>query len=117
MRRAAKRDSNEQEIIYALLQVGATVGQLNDDALPDLVVGFRGENYLLEVKTPTGRLTKAQAAWWAKPWNGHRAIVRNVDEALDAIGLDWQERTLDKTFCGATLGEVTGFASVDDLGC
>ena len=112
MRRAAKRDSNEQEIIYALLQVGATVEQLNDDALPDLVVGFRGENYLLEVKTSTGRLTKAQAAWWAKPWNGHRAIVRDVDAALKAIGLDWEEETLDQTF-----GSVTGHAGPDDLGC
>lgn len=110
MRRAAKRDSNEQEIIYALQQIGATVEQLNDDALPDLIVGFRGENYLLEVKTSTGRLTTAQAAWWANPWNGHRAIVRNVDDALNAIGLDWEELTLDKTFCGATLGEVTGHA-------
>ena len=115
MRRAAKRDGNEAEIIQVLQQVGADVYKLNDKALPDLLVGFRGTNYLLEVKMPKGKLTQAQKAWWDKPYNGQRAIVHSVDEALDAIGLDWDDWTIDKTF-GPTLGEVTGIASVDDLG-
>jgi hypothetical protein len=86
MRLAAKRDSNEAEIVAALLDAGATVERLNDPALPDLLVGYKGLNWLLEVKTARGRLTKAQQAWWAKPWAGQRAIVRTPDEALETIG-------------------------------
>ena len=88
MRRDAKRDGNEAEIIQALEQVGATVERLNDGAIPDLLVGFRGQNYLLEVKMPqTGRLTEAQKAWWQNVWwLGQRAIVTKPEEALREIG-------------------------------
>ena len=48
MRRyAARRDANEGEIVRALEKVGASVLRLHDI---DLLVGFRGRNYLLEVK-------------------------------------------------------------------
>ena len=88
MRRDAKRDGNESEIVQALEQSGATVERLNDGALPDLLVGFRGHNYLLEVKMPkTGRLTEAQKAWWQNVWwSGQRAIVTTPEEALREIG-------------------------------
>ena len=81
---AAIRDKNEQEIIDALISAGATVYQLG--APCDLVVGFKDRNYLIEVKTPGGRLTAKQRRWWSSDWAGQRAIVRNAQEALVAIG-------------------------------
>jgi len=88
MRYAAKRDTNEAEIVAVLEKIGATVERLNDAALPDLLVGFRGTNFLLEVKVPqTGRLTEVQKAWWQNVWwSGQRAIVTTTEEALREIG-------------------------------
>ena len=58
MRRDAKVDQNQQEIITALRQIGASVYPLHfaGKGCPDLLVGFRGRNYLIFVKTERGRL-------------------------------------------------------------
>ena len=52
MRRAAKIDANQTEIVKALRQVGASVQSLasTGKGCPDLLVGFRGVNWLLEIK-------------------------------------------------------------------
>jgi len=81
----AKRDMNEQRIVDALRGVGATVRHLNAPGIPDLLVGYRGVNYLLEVKTKTGKLTAAEQTFFDE-WRGQCAIVRTVDEALKVIG-------------------------------
>lgn len=90
---AKKRDANEPAIVKALQAVGATVVKLNGPGQPDLLVGWRGSTYLLEVKLPLGPrggstdrvLTECQEQWWAK-WKGMPAVVvRNPDDALRAI--------------------------------
>ena len=78
----ARRDANEKDIVAALEAVGATVERLD---VIDLLCGFRGINYLLEVKTAAGALSKKQSDW-IMAWNGGIYIVRTVDEALRAIG-------------------------------
>ena len=78
----ARRDSNEKEIVDALKAVGASVERLD---VIDLLCGYRGINYLLEVKTPDGALNEKQSDW-IRAWNGGIYIVRTVDEALRAIG-------------------------------
>lgn len=93
MRRAARVDVNQAEIVHALRCVGASVQSLAavGQGVPDLLVGRRGVNFLLEVKdgdAPMGqqRLTEHQADWHAR-WSGDVRIVRSVDEALRAIGV------------------------------
>lgn len=82
MRRAARRDANEPDVIKALRQVGATVVQQD---WCDLVVGYRGQNYLLEVKTESGDLKPSQERLLSE-WRGHYAIVRSPADALKEIG-------------------------------
>lgn len=104
--RAARRDANEAAIVAALDAAGAAVEQL-DPPLPDLLVSYRGELYLLEVKDhDAGRetraakrrnhagdvpasLTEQQVAWW-RSWEerGGRppTVVLDAAEALAAIG-------------------------------
>lgn len=104
-RHAARRDENEPAIADALRAAGATVVYRNGKGEPDLDVGFRGENYKLEVKLPLGprggkrgggstrpgqggdgTLTADQIKWWAA-WRGRPpVIVRTPEEALRAIG-------------------------------
>jgi hypothetical protein len=87
MRRAARVDANHGVIVAALRQVGASVQDLAavGKGCPDLLVGYRGHNFVLEVKAPKGTSTPAQVAWHAD-WRGDVRIVRDVDEALHVIG-------------------------------
>ena len=82
LRYDARRDENEPEIVEALEAVGAKVLRLDDI---DLLVGFRGVNYLLEVKMPKGRLNKKQEKFF-RGWVGQVNIVRTVNQALRLIG-------------------------------
>lgn len=93
-RRDARRDANEAAIVAAMTAAGASVTPVSAKGAPDLLVGFRGETTLLEVKreegpkggTSRGRLTKDQIAWRAA-WRGRPpVIVRTPAEALAAIG-------------------------------
>jgi hypothetical protein len=82
-------DANQGDIVQALRKVGAVVVLLTvlGDGIPDLLVGFRGETFLLEVKTAKGRLEEAQEVFIAT-WRGRPVrVVRTVDEAFAAIGL------------------------------
>lgn len=85
-RRAAKRDSNEPAIINALKYAGARVWQISAPGVPDLLVSFRGETFLLETKARGGRLTDEQKYFFETWTGGAVAIVRSVDDALRAIG-------------------------------
>ena len=87
-----QRDANEPDIVLALEQVGATVVRMDDPC--DLLVGFRGRNYLFEVKLPPGprggqshsELTQAQVvfvAWWR---GDVPRVVRTPGQALIEIG-------------------------------
>lgn len=80
----ARRDSNEKSIIKVLQSFGATVHRLSEPV--DLLVGYKGVNYLIEIKTETGTLTKKQSEF-VKSWKGRYAICRNETEALFAIGI------------------------------
>lgn len=85
-RRNPKRDGNESEIVKALRRVGASVQPLSAKGCPDILCGFRGVNILLEIKDAKGEETDDQKQW-AALWQGQRAVVRSVDEALAAIGV------------------------------
>ena len=80
------RDKNEPAIIQALVAVGATVQQAD---FCDLVVGFRGQNYLIEVKNPEGKnkIEESQAKL-LETWRGQYEIVKTADEALRVIGVN-----------------------------
>lgn len=99
MRRAARKDDNQREIERALIAVGCSVLDLSPvgQGCPDMLVGYRGRNMLMEVKRQKakgqreGKLTETQERFFAK-WRGPVFVVKNVDEALAAIGAkEWEE--------------------------
>ena len=80
-RYAKKRDANELEIVQALEVLGFSVERL--DTPVDLLVGKFGVTLLVEVKTKTGKLTKAQKKFINRDWQGGAVIVaQNVDDIL-----------------------------------
>ena len=80
--RAKKRDANEPEIVKALRDIGCEV-ELLDDPL-DLLVGYRGENFLIEVKGKDGKWTSAQEDFIPK-WTGKLAVVRTPEQAIGVV--------------------------------
>lgn len=80
-----RRDANEPGIVAALRAVGATVEQLSLADGPDLLVGFAGENFLLEVKTAKGKLKPGQVKW-QEQWHGASYVARSPLEALSILG-------------------------------
>lgn len=92
MRRAARVDDNQAEIVAALRKIGATVTSTAaiGKGFPDLAVGWREMTFLLEIKDPSKppskrKLTADEADWHAA-WRGHAAVVESVEQAIEAIG-------------------------------
>ena len=98
MRRAAKVDENQKEIVAALRKAGISVQLLHavGGGCPDALAGIPdGSNVLLEIKDgkkpPSARkLTPAQVDWHAA-WRGRVVVVTNVNEALQACGVAFRE--------------------------
>jgi hypothetical protein len=91
MRRAAKVDANQAEIVAALRKIGASVQPLHavGAGCPDLLVGWRGITTLLEVKDgkkpPSARkLTEDQVRWHAE-WRGQVTVVETIEQAIEAV--------------------------------
>lgn len=61
------RDGNEREIVDALEAHGATVQrQAGRNGRPDLLVGYGGQNTLMEVKNPNTRRSGASDSGWVR---------------------------------------------------
>ncbi len=89
MRLRARVDANHGQIVAALRQMGASVFDASrmGRGCPDLLVGFRGETYLVEVKDgekvkSARKLTPAQVSF-REVWRGRPAVtVESVDDAV-----------------------------------
>jgi hypothetical protein len=85
-------DANQREVVAALRGAGATVQPLHavGEGCPDLLVGYKGLNLLLEVKDggkpPSAQKLTPQQEIWHRDWRGHRVVVNSPEDALAAIG-------------------------------
>lgn len=86
---SARKDETQAEIVDAIRKAGASVEVLEParlGGLPDLLVGFRGRNVLIEAKADDGDLSIEQQVWHGC-WRGEKPhVVRSAYEALIAIG-------------------------------
>jgi hypothetical protein len=91
MRIAAKTDRNQREIVAALQAIGASVAITSavGKGFPDLVVGMRGRNWLLEIKhgalSPSRRKLTPDQIEFKAGWRGHWAVVNSADEAIEVV--------------------------------
>ena len=97
-RRAAKIDGNQYDIVDALIAAGASVQTLANVGFgcPDLLIGYRGINFLIEIKDPAQapnkrRFNSHQKTWHAL-WKGKAHLVETVDQALLVVGAVKQGR-------------------------
>ena len=83
MRRAARVDQTQREIVRALERAGCQVKVIG---LPfDLLVARAGHLYLLECKSKGGKLTAGQERDMALGWPV--TVVWTAEHALRAVGL------------------------------
>ncbi len=97
MRRRGKVDGNHTAVVKALRQIGAVVQSLADlgKGVPDLLVGFRGRNHLLEVKDgalpPSKRALTPDEAKWSTAWKGAPVVVvYGPEEAIRTVTGGWE---------------------------
>ena len=92
MRRNAKVDDNQPQIVEWLCKAGATVQSLAmvGRGCPDIVVGYRGQNYLMEIKDgnkpPSARRLTPDQEHWHDSWAGTVHVVEHPESALLIIG-------------------------------
>ncbi len=93
MRRASKTDANQNEIVEALRAVGCSVQTLAfaGKGIPDLLVGYQGDNLLMEIKdgslVPSARRLTPDQIEWHRNWRGRVVVVTTIAEALAAVGV------------------------------
>lgn len=86
-RRAARVDANQVQIVAALRKAGATVQHLHTvgGGMPDLLVGYRAQNFAIECKLPGEPLNDLQRVWM-EGWRGQACVAHTPEEALRSIG-------------------------------
>jgi hypothetical protein len=92
MRRAGRRDDNHREIVLALRDIpGLSVADTANlgDGFPDLVIGYRGVNLLVEIKdgskVPSKQKLTESEQKFHNGWNGQVCVALTVDDVLNAI--------------------------------
>jgi len=90
MRDKASLDANHTEIVAQLRQIGATVVDLAKvgKGCPDLLVGWRGKTYLMEIKTKTGHMRATQEQFFRSWTGGYIAVVRSFDDAYSVLTME-----------------------------
>lgn len=93
MRRAARTDANQIQVVSALRAAGAKVQDLSSvgQGVPDLLCKYQGAFYLIEVKDgrkppSQRRLTDDQVKWHEEWKSAFLGVVESPDEALKFIG-------------------------------
>jgi hypothetical protein len=90
--KAKRVDDNQKELVRRMRLIpNLTVAHIHTigQGVPDLLVGYRGKNYLFEVKDPTKRpsarkLTEAEEKFHQQ-WTGTIHVVMTLDDVLDVL--------------------------------
>lgn len=91
MRRAARVDGNQKQIVDGLRRFGASVlitSQLKNCF--DILVGYKGINYIMEIKDgdkpkSQRKLTKGEQEFKDRWKGGEYFIVESLDKAIEII--------------------------------
>ncbi len=98
MRKRGRSDANQEEIVRILRlypNISVAVTSAIGEGFPDIVVGFKGKNYLFEIKDPNQppskrRLTEQEYNFHRR-WQGQCVIAETVRDILVTIKLARKE--------------------------
>lgn len=89
MRRRARVDDNQRDIVTVMRQLGASVAPTHTvgNGFPDIVVGYNGVTKLVEIKDgskkPSARRLTPEEEAFHNAWRGGRPeVIESIDDAL-----------------------------------
>lgn len=93
MRKRGRTDDNQQLIVKQLRQLGCSVAitSMIGKGFPDLVIGWRGENFLIELKDGSKseskkKLTEDEYKFF-NDWYGQVNKCESLEEICKVIGI------------------------------
>ena len=88
MRRKSRVDTNQREIVDFARRHGATIAHLHTlgRGIPDLLIGYQGRNYLVEIKSEDGKLTTDEETFFNN-WRGDAAVVTSKKDLIRLLDL------------------------------
>jgi hypothetical protein len=94
MRRDAKPDGNQTEIVTQLRRIpGITVHYVHQlKNFCDILVGYRGRNYLFEIKKDQKKKLTPGEKKFQEEWTGQVNTVSSVEDILLILGIYIKER-------------------------
>lgn len=84
-------DDNQKEVVAGLRRIGCTVHHLSSlgKGCPDLLIGFKGVNYLVELKDgskpPSRRKLTPDELKWIKNWKGQVNVCCSIEEIIKLL--------------------------------
>ena len=100
--RLRRVDANQKEIVSTLRKLGIAVAITSGvgQGFPDIVCGYRGVNYLFEIKDenkpPSERELTEKEQKFFNNWRGQIAMILNAQEAIDIMTADADTNILTK---------------------
>jgi Holliday junction resolvase len=94
VRRAAKIDANQKQIVDQLRKCGFTVLHLHTlgKGAPDIAVGAFNKNYFFEIKDAEKPKSKKKLTEdeekFHQTWNGQISIIESIEDALHIININ-----------------------------
>lgn len=92
-----RSDNNQKKMVADLRTIpGVKVTDLSQVGMgcPDILVGYRSVNYLIEIKSEWAKdgkeLTPMQERWHGE-WTGQKAVVWSFEQACEVIGFKLNE--------------------------
>jgi hypothetical protein len=91
--RAKKVDGNQKRIVDQLRKLNISVQHLHTigQGCPDLLLGFRNRNFLIELKDeskpPSAKKLTDDEQEFFNEWNGQVSKCETLDEILKVVGL------------------------------
>lgn len=88
MRKIGRVDANQKELVKQLRLIGASVAITSNvgSGFVDIVVGYRGINYLFEIKDgdkpPSQRKLTKDEMKFHDNWQGDCHVVNNIDDCF-----------------------------------
>ena len=89
--RAKRTDFNQKQVVEGLRKFGMTIAVTSSlgSGFPDIVVGYKGKNWLFELKDPEKspsqkKLTPHEEEFKAS-WRGQYNVVETIEDVLKII--------------------------------
>jgi len=89
--RAARTDGNHAKLIKQMRQIGMSVHSTHavHDGFPDVVCGYKGINYLFEIKDPLQPPSKRKLTpdeiKFHDNWKGSSHVIETIEDVITII--------------------------------